>query len=150
MRVDGFPLDEMRAVRMTYLLQKKLRECTNAVLRQYDLGDTSHTVLAILYGSPDETSTTSQLGHASGEKPANLTRVCDDLVSRGLIKRSAQPGDRRAVLVSLSDQGRALTEAILPRVSDALAPTFASFSAEELQQLLDLSAKALRCLDGPD
>jgi MarR family transcriptional repressor of emrRAB len=147
-RVPGFPFEEMLLVRMASYLQKALRDRSNAALRKYALGDTHYTVLAILYGSLDETSTASELSEACNEKPANLTRVCDELAAKDLIKRSPKPGDRRAVMISLSDQGRALIERILPEVSADITSVYADFTPAELEQLSALTARVLGNLDG--
>jgi MarR family transcriptional repressor of emrRAB len=147
-RVPGFPFEEMLLVRMASYLQKALRDRSNAALRKYALGDTHYTVLAILYGSLDETSTASELSEACNEKPANLTRVCDELAAKDLIKRSPKPGDRRAVMISLSGQGRALIERILPEVSADITSVYADFTPAELEQLSALTARVLGNLDG--
>lgn len=147
-RLPEFPVASMRLVRMTYHLQKTLRDATNAVLRPYDLTDTSYMVLAILYGSDGETSTATALSEATHEKPANLTRVCDDLVLRGLIDRTPKPGDRRAVMISLSDAGRTLIERALPDVSAEVKAAFAGVTPAELEQMADLNLRVLGNLDG--
>lgn len=142
-RVPGYPFDQMRLGRMAYHLQKILRDRTNSVLKQYALSDTSYTVLVILYGSVDETSTASALAEACHEKPANTTRVCDELAARGLIERGQKPGDRRAVMISLSEQGRALIRQALPDVSRHFSEAFGVLAAGELQQMTDLYARVL-------
>jgi MarR family transcriptional repressor of emrRAB len=147
-RVPGFPFEEMLLVRMAYHLQKALRDRSNAVLKKYELGDTHYHVLAILYGSADETSTATALSEACNEKPANLTRVCDELAAKGLIERGPKPGDRRAVMISLSAQGRALIERILPEVSADITSVYADFSPAELDLLATLTGRVLRHLDG--
>jgi MarR family transcriptional repressor of emrRAB len=38
-RIPEFPLEKMRLVRMTYHLQKNLRDLTNAALKQHNLAD---------------------------------------------------------------------------------------------------------------
>lgn len=147
-RMPGFPFEEMLLVRMAYHVQKTLRDKSIAALKKYDLGDTHYLVLAILYGSADETSTATELSEACNEKPANLTRVCDELAAKGLIQRGPKPGDRRAVMISLSEQGRALIERILPDVSADVTSAYAHFTAAELSQLAALTARVLRNLDG--
>jgi MarR family transcriptional repressor of emrRAB len=132
---------------MAYHLQKALRERSNAILKQYALGDTHYHVLAILYGSAGETSTATDLSEACNEKPANLTRVCDELAVKGLIARGSKPGDRRAVMISLTEQGRALIARILPEVSAELTSVYADLSQDELDQLASLTARVLRNLD---
>jgi MarR family transcriptional repressor of emrRAB len=142
-RVPGFPYEPILLVRLNHHLQKRLRDRTNAALKPHDLADTGYIVLAILYGSPDETSTASELSEACHEKPANLTRVCDDLAARGLIERGTRAGDRRTVLITLKPQGRALLEQVLPEVSTKLSAAFAGFSKAEMAQFAGFMARAL-------
>lgn len=145
-RMPSFALEPTRLARMTSLLQKVLREAMNAPLKKYALVDSSYTVLAILYGTPGETSTASKLGEACHEKPANLTRVCDELVARGLIARSPKPGDRRAVMISLTRAGAALIEQAIPDVSNTIAAAYSAISAAELRQLADLNLRLIDSL----
>jgi MarR family transcriptional repressor of emrRAB len=142
-RLTGFPFAPMLLVRMGYHLQKTLRDRTNAALKKYDLADTGYSVLSILYGSTDETSTASELGKACHEKPANLTRVCDDLVARGLIERGSKEGDRRSVMITLTRKGRDLIEEALPDVSAKVTSPYAELSSAELQQLADLLGRVI-------
>lgn len=146
-RMPGFPVDAMRLVRMTNHLHKTIRDRTNALLKKHDLSDSSYTVLAILYGSVDESASASELSEACHEKPANLTRVCDELVARGLIERRPKPGDRRAVVLTLSERGRALAEQAIPQVSNMVAEACGDFEPGELQQLSRLYARLLANLD---
>jgi MarR family transcriptional repressor of emrRAB len=146
-RVPGFPYEPILLVRLNHHLQKRLRDRTNAALKPHELADTGYVVLAILYGSLDETSTASELSEACHEKPANLTRVCDDLAARGLVERGTRAGDRRTVLITLSPQGRALIEQVLPEVSTKLSAAFAGFSKTEMAQFAGFMARALGNLD---
>jgi MarR family transcriptional repressor of emrRAB len=147
-RVPGFPFEEMLLTRMAYHLQKGLRDRSNAILKKYELGDTHYHVLAILYGSADEIASATELSEACNEKPANLTRVCDELAAKGLLRRGPKPGDRRAVMISLSDEGRALIARILPEVSADITAVYEGFTPAELEQLAQLTGRVLRNLDG--
>jgi MarR family transcriptional repressor of emrRAB len=142
-RVPGFPYEPILLVRLNHHLQKRLRDRTNAALKPYELVDTGYIVLAILYGSPGESSTASELSEACHEKPANLTRVCDDLVARGLIERGTRAGDRRTVTISLSGKGRELIEQVLPEISGNLSAAYAGFSTAELQQFAGFFARVM-------
>ena len=50
--------------------------------------------------------TVSQLGAAVGARPTTLTSVLDRLERRGHITRGTRAGDRRSVLIELTDSGR--------------------------------------------
>jgi MarR family transcriptional repressor of emrRAB len=149
-RMPEFPLEAMRLVRMTYHLQKKLRDKTNASLKPYNLADTSYMVLAVLYGSPDESAGASELGEACFEKAANLTRVCDELEAQGLIVRGAKPGDRRSVMISLTERGRAAIEQALPAVYGHAAAACQDFSDAEMDQLTGMFARLLGNLNNSE
>lgn len=146
-RMPDFPVELVRLTRMTYHVQKSVRDVTNAALKQFDLVEPSYMVLAVLYGTEGETSNASTLGLACHEKPANLTRVCNDLETRGLIARGTREGDRRAVMISLTDAGRALIDQALPAVWQQTTHTYDGFSATELQQLEAMFARQLRNLN---
>ena len=55
----------------------------------------------------DEQTTVRELVDATAQRPSTLTGVLDRLERRGLIERSANPADRRSVLVRLTPEGRA-------------------------------------------
>ncbi len=146
-RIPAFPEDLMRLLRMTYHVQKRMKDLSNAALRKYDLVDASYMVLAVLYGSENETSTASTLGEACMEKPANLTRVCNDLETQGLITRGNRPGDRRCVMISLTDSGRSLIEQVMPEVWGRTTRAYDGLSAEDLRLQEQLFARQLENLD---
>jgi MarR family transcriptional regulator, negative regulator of the multidrug operon emrRAB len=134
-------------MRLTYHVQKRMKDLSNAALRKYDLVDASYMVLAVLYGSDDETSTASTLGEACMEKPANLTRVCNDLETQGLITRGNRPGDRRCVMISLTDSGRALIEQVMPEVWARTTRAYDGYSAEDRKLLEQLFKRQLENLE---
>lgn len=67
--------------------------------------------------------------------PGNMTDVIDKLERRGLVCRGAAPGDRRSVMVSLTDAGRCLIESVFPRHAGNIAQAMAGLSPAELQTL---------------
>lgn len=142
-RMPEFPEDLMRLLRMTYHIQKRMKDLSNAALRKYDLVDASYMVLAVLYGSDNETSTATTLGEACMEKPANLTRVCNDLEAQGLIARGNRPGDRRCVMITLTDAGRTLIEQVLPEVWSATTRAYDGYSTDDIKQLEGLFKRQL-------
>ncbi|GGY84735.1 MarR family winged helix-turn-helix transcriptional regulator [Pseudoduganella plicata] len=146
-RIPAFPEDLMRLMRMTYHVQKRMKDLSNAVLRKYDLVDASYMVLAVLYGSENETSTASTLGEACMEKPANLTRVCNDLESQGLVTRGNRPGDRRCVMISLTDAGRQLIEQVMPEVWERTTRAYDGFTVEDIRAQEQLFQRQLGNLD---
>ncbi|MET0321089.1 MAG: MarR family transcriptional regulator [Duganella sp.] len=146
-RIPEFPEDLMRLLRMSYHVQKRIKDLSNAALRKYDLVDASYMVLAVLYGSENETSTASTLGEACMEKPANLTRVCNDLETQGLISRGNRPGDRRCVMITLTDSGRALAEKVLPEVWTTTTRAYDGYTAADIKAMEALLTRQLDNLE---
>ena len=146
-RIPEFPEDLMRLLRMTYHVQKRIKDLSNAALRKHDLVDTSYMVLAVLYGSENETSTASTLGEACMEKPANLTRVCNDLEKQGLISRGNRPGDRRCVMITLTDAGRDMAEKVMPEVWGTTTRAYDGYAAADIAALETLLARQLDNLE---
>lgn len=62
--------------------------------------------------------TVSQLGAAVGSKPTTLTSVLDRLERRGHISRTSRAGDRRSVLIELTDSGRETASVITRTLAD--------------------------------
>lgn len=146
-RLPAFPEELIRLMRMTYHVQKRMKDLTNAALRKYDLVDASYMVLAVLYGSDNETSTASNLGEACMEKPANLTRVCNDLESQGLITRGNRPGDRRCVMITLTEAGRKLVEQVMPEVWSRTTRAYDGYTPDERRLLEHLFKRQLDNLE---
>jgi DNA-binding MarR family transcriptional regulator len=82
--------------------------------------------------------------HVLLSQPA-LSRMVDRLVARGLVRRTADPGDARGVLLSLTGAGQAQQRRVgrLHARSVAAAMTRA-LDTEELAQLKSLCAKLAR------
>ncbi|KQV45466.1 MULTISPECIES: MarR family winged helix-turn-helix transcriptional regulator [unclassified Duganella] len=146
-RIPEFPEDLVRLLRMTYHVQKRMKDLANSVLRKYDLVDASYMVLAVLYGSESETSTASNLGEACMEKPANLTRVCNDLEAQGLITRGNRPGDRRCVMITLTDAGRNLIEQVMPEVWTRTTRAYDGYNGDDIRVQEQLFKRQLANLD---
>ncbi|MEM6275842.1 MAG: MarR family transcriptional regulator [Pseudomonadota bacterium] len=81
------------------------------------------------------------LATAMGRDNSQLTRLIRDLEAKGVIKRSPQPDDARATLVSLTPQGMAfLTEAktVLAQVVNEVSE---HLTASEVADLIGLLRK---------
>jgi DNA-binding MarR family transcriptional regulator len=73
----------------------------------------------------------SDLAEALRIAPRSATEVADSLEARGLAERTADPSDRRAVLLRATDAGRAIrAEVDVARAADARA-LFGRLSADD-------------------
>jgi len=76
----------------------------------------------------------------------SATSVVDELAERGLVVRSSDPNDRRAVTVDVTPAGWSLLDELAQRRRAAAADITSSLTPAELVTLRDL----LRRLDRPD
>jgi DNA-binding MarR family transcriptional regulator len=74
--------------------------------------------------------TVSQLGAAVGTKPTTLTSVLDRLERRGHITRTTRAGDRRSVLIELTDSGREAATVITQTLADIERRALGALPAE--------------------
>jgi MarR family 2-MHQ and catechol resistance regulon transcriptional repressor len=93
---------------------------------------------AILHKGP---LTQRALGRLVLTSPGNMTDVIDKLERRGLVARCKVEGDRRAVNVDLTAEGRALIEGIFPGHARDIAAAMAGLPRKELSELSVLLRK---------
>jgi len=93
---------------------------------------------AILHKGP---LTQRELGRKVLTSAGNMTDVIDKLERRGLVARSRQPGDRRAVRVELTAEGQRGIEALFPTHAGRIAAAMGGLNIAELQAIAALLRK---------
>lgn len=83
----------------------------------------------------------NQLGQLVAMDAATIKGVIDRLKSRGLVALSKDDGDRRRLVVSITPQGRATVERLLPIAAEITRDTVATLGAREVETLMRLLAK---------
>lgn len=105
-------------------------------LKPYDLSLSEWRVCASLRHAPRQTL--SELAaHASADLSA-LSRIVDRLVDRGLAIRARCDSDGRAIRISLTASGRALTAKIVPLARHYETVALKGFGRTEVAALRDL------------
>ena len=88
-------------------LQRTTHATLHALSRELAaLGLTAAEINVLANLADGRARTVSGLSSATGTRPTTLTSVLDRLEQRGHITRRPRPGDRRAVLIELTDAGR--------------------------------------------
>ncbi len=146
-RLRGYPQDQVRLARLITHVQKRQNELTNLVLKRHGLNYVTYTALMMMYGAEDQATTPSELSNATGEKPANITRICDELLEQGLIERYPSTEDRRRVVLSLTRRGERLVEQVQPELWQRLERSFGSLGSGETRQLTGLLRTVLAHMD---
>lgn len=94
--------------------------------------------------------TPSRLGKALIRSSGGMTKQLDRVESAGLLERSHDPNDRRAVLVSLTDKGLALTNDVLKEHMRREADLVSCLTQTERQQLTKLLDILMHAIDSRD
>jgi DNA-binding MarR family transcriptional regulator len=125
-----------------YLIKRAHSLCLDALEPGLASLDLTYVQFGVLMAVRDEIALTPRdlcwtLRHDSGA----MTRVLDQLETRGLIERRRSAEDRRAVDVQLTAAGLAKVEEVVPLVVDRLNGALAEFTHAEVEELLRLLIK---------
>jgi DNA-binding MarR family transcriptional regulator len=80
----------------------------------------------------------SDLARSTHQSAASLTGVVDRLLEKSLVARARPEGDRRQVMVVLTDDGRTLLERIAEARRAEMRSSLAHISLEDISELLRL------------
>ncbi len=109
------------------------------VVKEGGLTSSQFGVLEVLYHKGD--LRISEIIEKTLSTGGNMTVVIDNLEKEKLIKRYRDPKDRRATLVSITEEGKELMEVIFPKHVDDLREIFEVLSNEEKEILFVLLKK---------
>jgi DNA-binding MarR family transcriptional regulator len=138
---------------MTNSVGYLIRRTSNLVMPQLEalfadaaLTFSQWTVLMALreWGNSTAVQVARDICHDAG----SLTRILDELEERGLILRTRNETDRRTVTLSLTSQGLALVETLLPQVVEHWNTLLGDFSHMEIKLLIKLLTRLTETAEG--
>jgi len=98
-------------------------------------------MLRWLYHSPGNKRSITELGAYLDASAPNVTRMVKALEEAKWVRRVSSPGDRRVVLVELTDKGKEDFAAIMPRALDIWSEVWSGLSLQEKATLSHVLAK---------
>lgn len=117
------------------LLSQVGREHATALDRRFaQFGVTTQQAALLIHAAAEPTSP-SKLAEALGTDTAGTTRLLDRLEAKGLLRRQRHTGDRRAIVIEVTEEGRALLPLLPPVFGQVNTQLFAGFTAEEIEHL---------------
>lgn len=119
-----------------------LLELDRCIAESFDMPQAAATALAVIEGA-DGPLTPSQISERVLVASATLTATLDLLEHRGWIVRLPNAADRRSVLVAVTEEGRSVTDRLLPGIRIVEREVMSGLSARERTQLLRLLDKVL-------
>ncbi len=82
-----------------------------------------------------------EIASSFGQAPRTVTEAIDGLERDGLVRRTADPSDRRAKLISITDAGRAAIEGAEASKQAYIDTVFGALSPEECGEIVRLIGK---------
>jgi MarR family transcriptional regulator, negative regulator of the multidrug operon emrRAB len=149
-RLPGLPAEEILLSRLIVLLGREYSARYDRVLRPRGLAEADFRVLASLFSHEQGSAFPSDLCASMAQSPANITRIADALVERGLITRVASELDRRRMVLQITPRGTELLHDCLPCTTELARSAFAVLSQEEVRQLTAQLRRVAEALDRSD
>ena len=135
-RLEDVPVDQVLLSRIVLFLAHDLAQLMDQHIRPYGLGEGDFRVLTALFSQPENMAHPTDLCARASQSPANMSRICDALVTRDLITRDLSAQDRRKMVLRITPKGEQLVRDLLPTMFGALRQVFGEFSSDEQQQLI--------------
>ena len=117
-----------------------------ALFEDQELSFSQWTTLVALHDG--RITNAGDLAHNICHDAGSLTRLIDQIEKRGLVTRQRSETDRRVVTLGLTPRGRALVEAMAPRVMDFWNGLLSGFSHAEIDTLIALLTRLVLATDG--
>lgn len=127
----------MRIVANQHLRQESL-------FSQFGLTTGRFSLLMLLRHEPNQRLSPSEMAKRTHVTRATMTQFIDALEKDELIKRVADPEDRRSMLVQLTPKAAALLKKVIPEHLRRLAEVTSMLTRPELKELFRLMAKLVR------
>jgi MarR family transcriptional repressor of emrRAB len=130
-RAAGVPLGDIKLAILIKHNAWLLSAMLDKALESHDINSVAYIAMMTLYSTPNNLANPSEICDATGETRSNMTRITDELVKKGLLKRITNEEDRRRVDLSLSDAGIELLRTVVPLVRECNASVFSVFNPQE-------------------
>jgi MarR family transcriptional repressor of emrRAB len=130
-RAAGEPIGDVKLSLLIKYNARLLSDLLNKLLEPYGISSVAYIAMMTLHSTPDNLANPSDICVATGETRSNMTRITDELVAKGLIKRITNIEDRRRVDLSLTDAGIELLKVVVPVIRKGNATVFSAFAPEQ-------------------
>jgi len=136
-RVPDVPLNEILLCRLVVHLGRDMTAAFEQRIRPFGLAEAEFRVLTTLFSQPEGVAHPGDLCCRAAQSPANMSPICDALVSRDLITRVLSAQDRRRMVLRITEQGEDLVRQLLPKMFAPLRGLLDGFSEAEQRQLIE-------------
>jgi MarR family transcriptional repressor of emrRAB len=149
-RIVGEGLGDVRLMLLVRHCHGLCMDLFGRQLEAHGLSKFGYIAMMLLHSTPNNLANPSELCELAGETRANMTRICDELVAKGLMKRVPNETDRRRIDLSLTPAGIQLLHETVPplrqRLKEILDGVFSTDEKDTLVRLLGRLNQTLEAL----
>ncbi len=126
-------LDDFLPYRLSVLSNAVSRNIADIYEREFDISVWQWRIIAVL-GEGGGLTSTEVAVRTLMDKPS-VSRAAASLIERGILSRTTDSEDRRRAPLALTDEGRAIYAAIVPRALDCERELLGALSDEDARTL---------------
>jgi MarR family transcriptional regulator, negative regulator of the multidrug operon emrRAB len=134
-RVPDLPASGILLCRLLLHVGRELAVMFEQQIRPFGLAEAEFRVLTTLFSQPHGAAHPSDLCIRASQSPANMSRISDALVGRGLITRVSSLHDRRRMVLRITEEGETFVRQLLPKLFVPLREMLKDFPEAELRQM---------------
>ena len=142
----GSSVEVLEALAALRLAAKQIRDSMERFAERQGLSESRLRVLMCLSHSSSRQLPLGALAEVLNVTPRTMTDIVDVLERDGLVKRAADPVDRRSVLAVITEAGLACVDSVQREAVVAQAAVAKGFTSEQLVQLRHLCLLLVRNL----
>jgi MarR family transcriptional repressor of emrRAB len=140
-RMPDLPVDGILLCRLILHIGREMATNFEQQIRPFGLAEAEFRVLTTLFSQPEGVGHPSDLCVRASQSPANMSRISDALVERGLITRVSSVADRRRMVLRITDAGEKFVRELLPKLHLSLRRTLQDFPESEQRLMCTLLKK---------
>jgi MarR family transcriptional repressor of emrRAB len=148
-RVPDLPASGILLCRLLQHVGREMAVMFEQQIRPFGLAEAEFRVLTTLFSQPKGVAHPSDLCVRASQSPANMSRISDTLVRRGLITRVSSLHDRRRMVLRITAEGEAFVRQMLPKLLAPLHEMLKDFPKTDQLQMISLLKRLGVELDKP-
>src|ERR1700730_4540230 len=134
-RVPDLPASGILLCRLLLHVGREMAGMFEQQIRPFGLAEAEFRVLTTLFSQPHGAAHPSDLCARASQSPANMSRISDALVGRGLITRVSSLHDRRRMVLRITEEGEEFVRQLLPKLFVTLREMLKKFPEIEQRQI---------------
>jgi MarR family transcriptional regulator, negative regulator of the multidrug operon emrRAB len=134
-RMPDLPVSGILLCRLVLHIGREMAARFEQQIKPFGLAEAEFRVLTTLFSQPEGVAHPSDLCARASQSPANMSRISDALVSRGLITRLSSLHDRRRMVLRITEEGEEFVRELLPKLHAPLRSMLKDFPETEQRQL---------------